>query len=148
MKKKISIPLVLLCLLIAGLLISLVFNCIQYDRSMPSVPVLRGSYSTDSAGMHGRYLVFDMDGHFCLYSQTDGILEEGNYAEYGVNLYRLESTSGNYSSILLTEEGVYYSSADGTLELFSRFSDTPTFIGNWAKDWKNWPEGSYEIKAD
>lgn len=148
MKKKISISQVLLWILTAGLLVSLAFNLIQYNHANPSSPILRGTYSTNAMSGNGEYLAFDAEEHFCLYTQNEGLLEEGNYKQYGENLYRLESTSGNHSSILLTDDGVYYSYADGSLELFSRFNDTPIFIGDWSKDWSGWPQGSYEFQKD
>lgn len=147
MKRKISITAIGLWVLGAGLLASLIVNCVQYCLANPAAPILlQGAYSTDSAGINGRYLTFDKDGYFYLYSQSDGILEEGSCTESAENLYELDSTSGNHSSVLLTEDGVYYASADGTLELFSRFSDVPAFIGDWVKDWDHRPEGTCEVE--
>lgn len=146
MKKKILIPQMLLWILVAGLLASLMFNLVQYNRADASSSNLKGTYCTDVAGVNGTYLVFDANGHFCLYTQSQGLLEEGNYDECGENLYWIESTTGSKSNVLLAGDGVYYASEDGTLERYARFNDTPTFVGDWSQEWSHWPDGPYEMK--
>lgn len=132
MKRKTSISQIIIVVLIVGLFISLTLNGIQYNcRNHSEGFSLKGSYSTDSVGINSRYLIFDKEEYFCLYSQTVGILEEGKYKKYGENLYKLDSISGNRGSILLTKEGVYYSSNEGNLELFHRYSDTPIYLDDW-----------------
>lgn len=148
MKKQITIPQTALLVLIIGLLISLILNGLQYGQSTSPVLALQGAYSTDANTSNSRYLAFDPYGYFCLYSQEEGILEEGNYTQYAENLYELDSISGHHGSILLTDRGVYYSSENGILEFYSRFNDIPVFVGDWAEDWDNWPEGPYEINVD
>jgi len=36
------------------------------------------------------------------------------------------------------KDGVYYTSEDGSLTYASKFSDIPTFVGNWTLEWEGW----------
>lgn len=139
MKKKESVSLPVLVLLIVGLLGSLVLNGVLLMRTTPAVPVLRGTYTSGE-----RALAFDGTGHFCLYTQ-EGLLEEGNCTEYGEKLYELHSTSGHQASVFLTAEGVCYTGEQGRQAFFARFSENPVLVGNWAEDWDHWPDGPYAL---
>lgn len=149
MNRKIEFSKIGLWALLAVLLVSLVGNCIQYGRAYDDKMIpLQGFYSSDAGAGNGPYFAFDSKGHFCMYRQDQGVLEEGNYTEYGKNLYKLESTAGRCSSILLADEGVYYSSGDGILVHYLKTNDVPVFVGDWVKNWEHWPEGTYETKGN
>ncbi len=143
MKRSVSVSRVLLWVLIGALVLSVLGNVAQYYAATPHKPILSGTYTMDAAD--SRYLVFDNKGHFCLYTQTDGLLMEGNYTGAQQELYHLDSTSGSRGSVLLTEDGVYYAGADGDLAWFRRTSDIPVFAGNWAEAWAHFPEEPYVI---
>lgn len=132
MEKKISRSQILMIVLAAVLLISVVINVVQFGHihSMETLPIV-GTYSVDIIGINNRYLVFDEEDNFYIYTQTMGISEEGKYEKYGENLYSLESITGSTGSVARTEKGVYCELGDEKLELFYHYSDTPIFIGDW-----------------
>ena len=139
MKKLLSLVLVLV-------MVSALVGCGQQE------PRLKGSYSTEGSAL-GYNLVFDEQGHFCLYTQEDGLLAEGNYRQRDGHLYDLSSITGECSSVILEEDGVYYiaqrpaweSAASYRIDFFQKYSEVPTFTGSWAQDWGHFPEGAYEI---
>lgn len=90
-------------------------------------------------------MAFDHQGHFCIYTQEDGMIDEGNYAESEENLYELKGVSGYYGYVITTKNGVYYSSEDGRIDFLPRLHDTSIFVGDWAQEWKHWPEGPYQV---
>ena len=108
-------------------------------------PQLKGSYSTEDAAL-GFNLVFDEQGHFCLYTQEDGLLAEGNYRQRDGQLYDLDSVTGESSSVILEEDGLYYiAESPHGIDFYSKYSEVPTFTGSWAQDWGHFPEGAYDI---
>lgn len=144
--KKISVSQWIIWLLIFLLFISVVLNCVQYSNKTSDTSSLRGSYQTDSPNINGLYLTFDAYGHFCLYNQKDGLLDEGNYIQQENNVYILQSVSGEYSNIILAEKSLYHTSSNGTCTFYSKFDNIPVFVGQWINSWKKWPEGPYEIE--
>ena len=50
----------------------------------------------------------------------------------------MEGNAGESGDILLVKDGVYYTSEDGSLTYASKFSDIPTFVGNWNLEWEGW----------
>lgn len=123
--------------------VSLCANALQFTAAnkKPS-PVLMGSYGDNQTDFGGKkpYLVFDDQGNYCIYTQTDGLLEEGKYTLDTTTQYSLTGASGNTEKIILEEDGLYCIAADGELSVvfFPRFSDTPMFIGNWTESWTGW----------
>ena len=90
MKQKITISTLSLILLIAVMLVSLAANLIQYERATSDIPLpITGSYCTNAFSTNCTYLVFDKTESYTLYNQTDGVLEQGSYAEYIGNHYSL-----------------------------------------------------------
>ncbi len=141
--KKITIYVSVFWMLVALLLVSLFANVILFDRSASQkVPPLAGSYCTNTAASDGVYLVFDHYGNYCKYTQAQGLLEEGTYEQVNHNQYILTGSTGICSSLLLTHDGVYCASTDASLVYFPRFSDIPTFVGNWREDWAGFPQPS------
>lgn len=135
MKRKIVIPTPFFILLIAVSLVSLTANLIQFVHSNSDefLPII-GSYCTSTFSTDSTYIVFDKNKSYTLYNQKDGILEQGNYTEYINHQYSLEGDSGNDGNVILTEEGLYYIPNDASVTFFQRFSDIPTYIGNWVLD--------------
>ena len=118
-------------------------------------PQLKGSYSTGGSAL-GLNLVFDEKGHFCLYTQEEGLLAQGNYLPQDHGLYALQGVSGYAGTAILTEEGLYYvserpaqqSAAPHQIDFLTRYSEVPTFTGEWAKDWEHFPDGPYRTAAE
>lgn len=145
MKKKISINAIMLFVLVIGLVVSLCTNVLQFAAANDEkLPTLTGSYGHNQTDFKGNnpYLVFDGKGNYCKYSQSDGLLDEGKYTQNTANQYFLTGASGNTEEIILEENGLYYITSNGVLSavFFPRFSDVPTFIGQWAESWSGWQE--------
>ena len=129
----------LLSLVLVFVMVSALTGCGNQE------PQLKGSYSTEDSAL-GFNLVFDEQGHFCLYTQEDGLLAEGNYRQQDEHLYELSNITGVCSSVILEEDVVYYiAESPCRIDFFQRYSDVPTFTGNWALDWDHFPEGAYDI---
>ena len=145
MKQKLQITRGAFLLLVAGLALSLLLNVVLYAKSTRAAPVLRGTYSQG-----GLWLACDAVGHFCLYTQDEGLLEEGNYMQSNYmqspeKRYTLTGVSGERSELLLTEAGVYVQTGQGDLVFLPQIDTTPIFAGDWAQDWPHWPDGPYPI---
>ena len=145
MKQKMQITRGAFLLLVVALALSLLVNLVLYAKSTPAVPILQGTYSQG-----GLWMACDSVGHFCLYTQDEGLLEEGNYREEicmqaGEKLYTLTGVSGYQGDLLLTEEGVYVQTGQGDLVFLPQIDTTPLFAGDWAQDWPHWPDGPYLI---
>ena len=129
-------------------LLSLVFTLLMVTALVGcgnQEPRLKGSYSTEGSAQ-GFNLVFDEKGHFCLYIQEGGLLEEGNYRQRDGHLYDLSSVTGESGSVILEEDGLYYiAESPHRIDFFQKYSEDPTFTGNWALDWGHFPEGAYDI---
>lgn len=145
MKKKVQIPQYAVILLVISLVLSLTLNVVQCVKNMPDTITLSGTYSKNSPNSESIYMVFDNKGHFCAYTQSSGIIEEGNFIAGEENLYELKGVSGYNGYVVLAEDGVYYSDDSSTMDYLPLLDDTPTFIGNWVDDWSHWPDGLYEI---
>ena len=152
MRKKVYVNQWLLILLVVVACGSIIFNIIQHQDKSGESPKLEGSFSTNSSGM-GNNLVFDEDGHFCMYNQEEGLVEEGNYIQQDEMVYILNSVSNRQGSVLIVENGLYYVSLDSVnpidsraITFYEKYSDTPVFIGEWADEWGHFPEKEYEIK--
>ena len=139
MKKKISINLIGVIVLIIALIVSLSANILQFAKIPPT---LMGSYGLNQTDYLGEnpYLIFDDKGNYCKYTQADGLLDKGTYTQDTTNQYTLIGDTGNTEKIILEEDGLYYISSNGTpsVVFFPRFSNVPTFIGSWAKSWPGW----------
>lgn len=123
--------------LVVAFCASCCINLIQLDQWNSSRELsLAGSYSTQAYG--SVYVVFDKYGHYCKYTQQDGLLEEGTYVESGGNQYHLKGNAGESGDILLVKDGVYYTSEDGSLTYAPKFYDIPVFVGNWTLEWEGW----------
>ena len=146
MKKNVQIPQYAVILLVVGLVLSLTVNVIQCVKNMSDTITLLGTYSRNSPTSEGIYMAFDNKGHFCTYTQSSGVIEEGNFIESEENLYELKGVSGYNGYVVLTEDGIYYSADSSTMDYLPLLDDTPIFIGNWAVDWNHWPDGPYEIE--
>lgn len=147
MKKALSTTLVLIMVLVFA-------GCGQESTQLKET--LKGSYSTEGAAL-GINLVFDEKGHFCFYSQSDGLIDEGNYIQQDENLYVLEcvpsknASTSNNSSVIVTDDGLYCISDKNAYEstssykiiFFKKYSDNLNFVGEWAKEWEHFPEGKY-----
>ena len=148
MKKVLSIILVLVMVL--------AFVGCGQETAQSKEAMLKGSYSTEGAAL-GLNLVFDEKGHFCLYSQSEGLLEEGNYIQQDENLYVLEcvpnknASTSNNSSVIIASDGLYHISDENAYEntssykisFFKKYSEDLNFVGNWANEWDHFPEGEY-----
>ena len=150
MKKVLSVVLVLV-------LVLAFVGCGQ-EIAKPNETMLKGSYSTEDAAQ-GLNLVFDEKGHFCLYSQSEGLIEEGNYIQQDENLYVLEcvpnkNESTSNSSVIISADGLYHiterlpqeSAASYKISFFKKYSDDLNFVGNWTNDWEHFPEGKYSTE--
>ena len=150
MKKVLSIVL--------ALVMVLAFAGCGQETAKPKETMLKGSYSTEDAAQ-GLNLIFDEKGHFCLYSQSEGLIEEGNYIQQDENLYVLEcvpnkNASASNSSVIISADGLYHiteslsqeSAASYKISFFKKYSDDLNFVGNWTKDWEHFPEGKYSIE--
>lgn len=123
--------------LVVAFCVSCCINLVQLDRWNASRELsLAGSYSTNAYWRS--YIVFDKNGNYCKYNQKEGLLEEGTYEASGGNQYHLKGNAGESGDILLVKDGVYYTSEDGSLTYASKFSDIPTFVGNWTLEWEGW----------
>lgn len=140
MKKEFSVPLPILILLIVLLVVSFVFNLLQYTwADAPNHRNLIGTYQFEYGDL---YIVMERDDIYRIYSQADGLLEEGHYGNYNrENQYCLEGTSGEGGVVLFQpeEDGVFYVNDEifgGLPEVlfFRRISDTPTYLGEWAQN--------------
>lgn len=131
MKKEFSVPLPILILLIVLLVISFVFNLLQYTWA--DAPNHRQVVGTYKWGFGDRYITLNADDTYCIYTPEDGVLEEGRYGNYNrENQYCLEGTSGEGGVVLFLPEkdGVYYVDDEiyGNMPevlFFHRHSDTP-----------------------
>ena len=143
MKKKMSINLIGVIVLVIVLVVSLSANLLQFamvHRKTP--PTLMGSYGSNQPDHLGEnpYLIFDDKGNYCKYTQTDGLLDEGRYTQDATNQYTLLGAAGSVEKIILEEDGLYHISFNGTpsVVFFPRFSNIPTFIGSWTASWPGW----------
>ena len=146
MKKTVHIPQYAVILLVVGLVLSLTVNVIQCVKNMSDAHPLLGTYSKNSPSSEGIYMAFDNKGHFCAYTQSSGIIEEGNFIQGEENLYELKGVSGYKGYVILADDGIYYSVDSSTMGYLPLLDDSPIFIGNWANDWNHWPDGPYEIE--
>ena len=150
----------ILSLALALIMVLALAGCGQ-ETPQPKETMLKGSYATEGAAL-GLNLVFDEKGHFCLYSQSEGLMEEGNYIQQDENLYVLEcvpnkndSTSNN-SSVIITSDGLYHisdtkayeSTSSYKISYFKKYSDGLNFVGNWANEWDHFPEGEYNTDKE
>ena len=90
-----------------GLMISLMANIYLYQQRNAPLPDLRGTYCTDASMGLGTYLIFDGQGRFCRYTQTEGVLDDGTYEELGEGRYALRSQEGRSFCVLQDRDGVY-----------------------------------------
>ena len=144
MKKNVSLPLYAVLLLGLGLAAALGLSLALIGKASPGPASLSGTYSKSTPG--GVYLALDHAGHFCIYTQEDGLLQEGNYQESQDKLYTLQGVSGYAGSFILADGGLYLTDETGLTDFLPRIDSTPVFIGSWAEGWPHWPDGPYEIQ--
>ena len=140
MKKQVTIRCVWLYGLALGLILSLLVNIGQLVSSRTEQTLrLEGSYCVDASAPSPDmpYLVFDEQGHFCRYTQRDGILDQGVYAEVSPRQYALTGEAGSAGLVILEEDGIYDIAAGDPMEavFLPKFSGVLVFFGNHKPDW-------------
>lgn len=127
MKQKSSVPSWALLLLGVGLCLSLAGNLYLYTELNRQLPPLRGTYCTDASIGLGTYLIFDGEGLFCRYTQTEGVLDDGTCEDLGEGLYALRSKEGGGFCILQDREGVYlFSGEENSIAFFPKLKELGT----------------------
>ena len=76
MRQKLTASQWTILVLGAGLMISLIANVYLFQQRHAPLPHLRGTYCTDASMGLGTYLIFDGQGRFCRYTQTEGVLDD------------------------------------------------------------------------
>ena len=105
----------------AGLMISLIANVCLYQQRHAPLPHLRGTYCTDASMGLGTYLVFDGQGRFCRYTQTEGVLDDGTCQDLGEGRYALRSEEGRTFCVLQNRDGVYlFDGEENTVSFFPK----------------------------
>lgn len=127
MKRRLSVPNWALLLLSVGLCLSLAGNlylCAELNRQPPP---LRGTYCTNASAPGGQYLLFDGGGHFCRYTQEDGVLDDGTCEDAGEGRYALRSQEGRGFCVLRDREGVYlFDGGENTVVFFPKLKELGT----------------------
>ena len=104
-KQKITAAQWVIIVLGTGLMISLAMN-VYLCQPVP-LPHLRGTYCTDASAGLGTYLIFDGQGRFCRYTQTEGVLDDGTCQDLGEGRYALCSEEGRGFGVVQNRDGVY-----------------------------------------
>ncbi len=130
--KKAGIAPFLTLLLVLSVCLNAILLLTEQEHSQwADSPV--GTYSTvdasSPAAADGLYLALDRDGIYCLYRQGER-LAEGCYEEAGQRdcyvLHPADMDSAD-TQLIWTGEAVYWLGLE-SIELFYKFSDTPTYI--------------------
>ena len=113
MRQKLTASQWAILVLGAGLMISLIANvCLYYQQRHAPLPHLRGTYCTDASMGLGTYLIFDGQGRFCRYTQTEGVLDDGTCQDLGEGRYALRSEEGRGFGAVQNRDGVYLFDAE------------------------------------
>lgn len=107
MKPKLTAPQCAILVLGAGLMISMMANIYLYQQRYAPLPHLRGTYCTNASVPGGVYLIFDGQGRFCRYTQTEGVLEDGTCRDLGEGRYALRSEGDRGFGVVQNRDGVY-----------------------------------------
>ena len=139
MQKKVTLTRASLLILVILLAASVIFNVVQLSAAESETPsALRGTYGRNETDTRGTelYYVFDGEGNYCKYTQKDGLLEEGRYTEDAPRQVTLAGNSGTTEKVVLEADGIFCAAYDGELSVlfYPRFSEVPTYIGEWAAD--------------
>lgn len=122
MKQKITAAQWVIIVLGTGLMISLAVN-VYLCQSVP-LPRLRGTYCTDASAGLGTYLIFDGQGRFCRYTQTEGVLDDGTCEDLGEGRYALRSDGWQGFAVLRDREGAHlFDGADSSAAFFERMGE-------------------------
>ena len=121
-KQKITAAQWVIIVLGIGLMISLAVN-VYLCQSVP-LPRLRGTYCTDASAGLGTYLIFDGQGRFCRYTQTEGVLDDGTCEDLGEGRYALRSDGWQGLAVLRDREGAHlFDGADSSAAFFERMGE-------------------------
>ncbi len=107
MRQKLTASQWTILVLGAGLMISLIANVYLFQQRHAPLPHLRGTYCTDASMGLGTYLIFDGQGRFCRYTQTEGVLDDGTCQDLGEGRYALCSEEGRGFGVVQNRDGVY-----------------------------------------
>ena len=124
-----------------GLMISLMANIYLYQQRNAPLPDLRGTYCTDASMGLGTYLIFDGQGRFCRYTQTEGVLDDGTYEELGEGRYALRSQEGRSFCVLQDRDGVYlFDGEENSVSFFPKLKGFGTAYMLFAipGEWPEW----------
>ena len=121
MRQKLTASQWTILVLGAGLMIFLIANVCLYQQRHAPLPHLRGTYCTDASMGLGTYLIFDGEGRFCRYTQTEGVLDDGTCQDLGEGRYALRSEEGRTFCVLQNLDGVYlFDGEENTVSFFPK----------------------------
>ena len=121
MRQKLTASQWTILVLGAGLMISLIANVYLFQQRHAPLPHLRGTYCTDASMGLGTYLIFDGEGRFCRYTQTEGVLDDGTCQDLGEGRYALRSEEGRTFCVLQNRDGVYlFDGEENTVSFFPK----------------------------
>ncbi|MCX4370226.1 MAG: hypothetical protein OSJ58_00205 [Dysosmobacter sp.] len=121
MRQKLTASQWTILVLGAGLMIFLIANVCLYQQRHAPLPHLRGTYCTDASMGLGTYLIFDGEGRFCRYTQTEGVLDDGTCQDLGEGRYALRSEEGRTFCVLQNRDGVYlFDGEENTVSFFPK----------------------------
>ncbi len=121
MRQKLTASQWTILVLGAGLMIFLIANVCLYQQRHAPLPHLRGTYCTDASMGLGTYLIFDGEGRFCRYTQTEGVLDDGTCQDLGEGRYALRSEEGRTFCVLQNWDGVYlFDGEENTVSFFPK----------------------------
>ena len=124
-----------------GLMISLMANIYLYQQRNAPLPDLLVTYCTDASMGLGTYLIFDGQGRFCRYTQTEGVLDDGTYEELGEGRYALRSQEGRSFCVLQDRDGVYlFDGEENSVSFFPKLKEFGTAYMLFAipGEWPEW----------
>lgn len=100
-----------------------------YQKPQPPNSIIGTYCSGAEVSPNSNYLVFETDGSYTLYKQFE-LLEEGGYVAEATNVYALTAQDGAAHSVVYEDgsDTLYYNGFDNSIEVFSKISQTPTFI--------------------
>ncbi len=132
-----------LFLLLAVLIISLAGNLLLWQRltGQRELP-LTGTFQTGS-GSQGSCFLF-RDGNYCLYTQQDGVLQQGTVSAKGAGLYTLLDDGGGEGYLLRSHDGVYFVGGGEDAVLYTQlgqFLAMPSIPGGYP-EWCRQPQST------
>ena len=133
MRQKLTASQWTILVLGAGLMISLIANVYLFQQRHAPLPHLRGTYCTDASMGLGTYLIFDGQGRFCRYTQTEGVLDDGTCEDLGEGRYALCSEEGRGFGVVQNRDGVYlFDGEENDVSFFPKlkeFGDAYMLVG-------------------